>query len=227
MKQPSLKATLGIIIVLGCSTRTTLATNRPHAANASMLEASAGVIGEVVAVSNDSRTYLLTVKTESGVTVSIVVDEATQVKRLPDGERSIETAQAIAADDIALGDRVYARGAHPDDSRTGRARQLIVMTRIGAISGQQVAGSLRGQVTDQMGAAITGATLLLIRKDGAERSSVTNSRGGYLLDGLASGSYTLRLAVAGFAPYENDRINIQPGNRQTIDVTLQATAREE
>ena len=226
MKQPSLKANLGLIIVLAWSNGTAVATNRPSAANSAILEAAAGVIGEVVAVANENRARLLTVKTESGTTVLIVVDEATQVKRLPDGERSIETAQAIVADDIALGDRVYARGAHPDSSGTGRARQLIVMSRIGAISGQQVAGGLRGQVTDQVGAVIGGATLSLIRKNRAERRAVTNSQGVYTLEGLAPGTYTLRLEVAGFGPYENDQINVQPGSCETLDVVLHATVRE-
>ena len=119
MKQPSFRATLGVMLVIACT-----------ASAAIMPQSPAGVIGEVVAVTNDHRSRVLTMKTESGRVVSIVVDEATQVKRLAAGERSLEDAQTIAAADIAPGDRVYARGAHPDDSGTGRARQLIVMSRI-------------------------------------------------------------------------------------------------
>ena len=228
MKQPSLKTTLGLIIVLAWSNGTAVATNRPSAANSAILEAAAGVIGEVVAVANENRGRLLTVKTDEGAMFSIVVDEATEVKRLSAGERSIENAWGIAADDIAPGDRVYARGAHPDSSGTGRARQLIVMSRMatGAIPAQQVAGSLRGEVTDQMGAAITGATLSLTRKNGPESRAVTNSKGVYSIDGLAPGSYTLRLEVAGFAPFENDQVSIQAGSCETLDITLQATVRE-
>ena len=221
MKQPTLKPALCLIFVLACSSRTTLATTRPNAARALILEALAGVIGEVVAVAVDNRTRLLSVKIDSGETVTIILDEATQVKRLPDGERYIESGAEIDAFDIARGDRVYARGAYPDSSGTARARQLIVMSRIEEISAQQVAGSLRGQVTDHEGGAISGATLLLTRKNGAESTSVTNSKGVYSLEGLAPGSYTLRVAVAGFTPYENDQVRVQAGSRQTLDITLQ------
>jgi hypothetical protein len=96
------------------------------------------------------------------------------------------------------------------------------MSRI-AIPVQQVAGRLGGQVTDQKGVAVGGATLSMTRKDGAESRSVTNSKGVYSLDGLAPGSYTLRLGVAGFASYENDQINVQAGSRQTLDIVLHAT----
>ena len=174
----------------------------------------------MVAVKNDNCTWLLTVKAESGAMVSIVVDDATQVKQLSVGDRSIENAEAITATDIAPGDRVYARGARPDTFGAARARQLIVMSRISAIPAQQLAGSLRGQVTDQMGVAIRGATLWLIREDGAESRSVTNRKGTYSLEGLAPGWYTLRLAVAGFTPYENDQVSVKAGNTQTLNITL-------
>ena len=129
MKQPTLKATLGLIAALACIARAAIAAGG-FSANTSTLEAPAGVIGEVVAVTHDQTTCVLTVKTDSGATVSIVVDETTEVKRLPANERSIENSQTIQAADVAPGDRVYARGAHPDGSGTARARQLIVMSRI-------------------------------------------------------------------------------------------------
>jgi len=213
-KQPTLKTTLGLIIVLAWSTGTMLVR-----ANAASCESPAGVIGEVVAIANDNRIWLLTVKVESGAMVSIVVDEGTQVKQLSAGERSIENAQAITATDIAPGDHVYARGARPGTG-TARPRQLIVMSRTWAIPAQQLAGSLRGQVTDQMGVAIRGAALWLIREDGAESRSVTNRKGTYSLEGLAPGSYTLRLAVAGFTPYENDQVSVKAGSTQTLNITL-------
>ena len=130
MKQPVLRTTLGLIAVLACSARDTITMAGPRAENASTLEAPAGVIGEVVGITNNHPSYVVLVKTESGATVSIVVDEATEVKRVTSGEWSIENVAGISAADIATGDRVYARGAHPDVSGTARARQLIVMPSI-------------------------------------------------------------------------------------------------
>ena len=100
---------------------------------------------------------------------------------------------------------------------------LILILCAGAMPAQQIAGSLSGHVTDQIGGAVTGATLLVIRRDGAEKRSVTNGQGVYVLDGLAPGAYRLRLEVTGFVPYENDQLNVEAGRRHTLDITLQAT----
>jgi len=129
MKQSHLKGTLGLTLLLVCTASAAIATDRPCLATGEMVEAPAGVIGDVVAIDDYARSRLLTVWTDSGATVSIVVDEATEVKRVPAGERSIENAYVIAASEIESGDLVYARGAHPDGSGTARARQLIVMSR--------------------------------------------------------------------------------------------------
>jgi hypothetical protein len=82
---------------------------------------------------------------------------------------------------------------------------------------------LSGRVTDQAGAVVAGAALSLVRKNGAESRSVTNSQGAYSLAALAPGGYTLRVEVPGFAPYENDQIEVHAGGRHKLDITLQAT----
>ena len=106
------------------------------------------------------------------------------------------------------------------EPESGRREWQSTVAGISAIPPQQIAGSLRGQVTDPMGANVTGVTLSLTRRNGAESRAVTDSKGIYSLDGLAPGSYTLRLEVAGFVPYENDQVNVQAGSRQTLDVVL-------
>jgi len=103
---------------------------------------------------------------------------------------------------------------------------LVLLLSRDAIPAQQIAGSLGGQVTNQKGAVVRSARLVLIRKNGAENRAVTNTQGIYSLEGLAPGSYTLRLAVPGFAPYENDQVNVQAGRHKTLDITLQATKQQ-
>ena len=73
----------------------------------------------------------------------------------------------------------------------------------GLATAQQRNGSLRGQVLDELGGAIVGATVTAIDSGGVEKSTVTNDAGNYTISGLAPGKYTLRAINAGFAMYEN------------------------
>src|SRR5438445_5273530 len=95
--------------------------------------------------------------------------------------------------------------------------------------------SLRGQVTDQSGAAVPGATVTLVGPDGASREAQTDgSEGRYIFRDLPPGMYTLRIHVAGFADFEKTGIVITPGRAQAVDVRLvvimekqEVTVREE
>ncbi|HYV82404.1 MAG TPA: carboxypeptidase-like regulatory domain-containing protein, partial [Pyrinomonadaceae bacterium] len=57
---------------------------------------------------------------------------------------------------------------------------------------QQRPGSLRGQVLDELGGAIVGASVTVIDSKGVEKSVVTNDSGSYVVSGLAPGKYTVR-----------------------------------
>jgi len=60
--------------------------------------------------------------------------------------------------------------------------------------------SLRGQVSDQVGAVIVGATVTLTDANGKKTSAQTDSNGAYRFDGVANGVYTLNAQQKGFAP---------------------------
>ena len=85
---------------------------------------------------------------------------------------------------------------------------------------QQRAGSLRGQVSDELGALVVGATVTLIAADGTQKSAVTNAEGVYSFSSLPPGSYTIRVASSGFSPYEKTDVMIAAGPRTTQDVRL-------
>src|SRR6185436_21129843 len=67
----------------------------------------------------------------------------------------------------------------------------------GLVLGQQRPGSLRGQVLDELGGAIVGASVTVIDGQGVEKSVVTNDAGNYVVNGLAPGKYTVRTTNAG------------------------------
>jgi hypothetical protein len=85
---------------------------------------------------------------------------------------------------------------------------------------QQRAGSLRGQVSDELGALVVGATVTLTAADGTQKTAVTNAEGTYTFNSLAPGLYTLRVTSSGFTPYEKTEVAIAAGPRTTHDVRL-------
>lgn len=85
---------------------------------------------------------------------------------------------------------------------------------------QQRAGSLRGLVSDELGALVVGATVTLISADGAQKTAVTNAEGIYSFSSVSPGPYTLRIASTGFSSYEKTDLAIAVGTRTTHDVRL-------
>lgn len=71
---------------------------------------------------------------------------------------------------------------------------------------QTPAASLRGQVTDPSGAAITGATVILTPASGPLLTAQTSGQGIYEFKSVPAGKYILTVVVQGFNTYENDNV---------------------
>ncbi len=97
---------------------------------------------------------------------------------------------------------------------------LLALCLCLSVSAQQRTGSLRGQVTDELGALVVGATVTLVAADGSQKSATTNADGVYTINAVAPGPYTLRIAASGFSPYEKTELSIAAGPRTTHDVRL-------
>src|SRR5207248_4875940 len=72
----------------------------------------------------------------------------------------------------------------------------------------QSPGSLRGQVTDPSGAAITGATVVMTPAAGSPIAVQSNAQGLYEFKSAAAGKYSLTVVAQGFSLYENDSVVI-------------------
>ena len=97
----------------------------------------------------------------------------------------------------------------------------------GLVVAQQRAGSLRGQVLDELGGAIVGASVTVIDGKGVEKSVVTNDAGTYTISSLAPGKYTVRAINAGFAMSETPDVEVISGKAQTLDITLKVAIEEQ
>lgn len=83
---------------------------------------------------------------------------------------------------------------------------------------QSQAGRLHGRVTDELGAAIPGASVTLISADKSEKMTVTGDTGEYEFKGVAAGVYIIKLSAKGFITNEFE-VHV------TADLTSVADAR--
>ncbi len=86
-----------------------------------------GVIGEVKNI--DATANQLIVRAENGVLSTVNINDKTQYKRLPLGEKSLTKAEDIKLADVGQGDRVWARWRSGADQKTTPAAQLVVMSK--------------------------------------------------------------------------------------------------
>ncbi|HEX8846383.1 MAG TPA: carboxypeptidase regulatory-like domain-containing protein [Pyrinomonadaceae bacterium] len=103
---------------------------------------------------------------------------------------------------------------------------MLALSIVSAVA-QQGPGSIRGQVTDEFGGAVVGATVSVINQSGVEKTATTNEEGIYVVTGLAPGAYTVRVVASGFAINETPDVQITAGKREALDVKLGVTIEEQ
>src|SRR5688572_15100401 len=102
---------------------------------------------------------------------------------------------------------------------------LIVLLAFALVAAQQNRGTLRGVITDELGAVIVGADVTLTDANGVQKKSTTNAEGVYNYAGLVPGKYSLIAFAPGFTLSESKEIDVFAG-RQSVDVTLKVTIEE-
>ncbi|MEJ7699989.1 MAG: carboxypeptidase-like regulatory domain-containing protein [Pyrinomonadaceae bacterium] len=91
--------------------------------------------------------------------------------------------------------------------------------------GQSTNGTVRGRAADLAGAVVVSAEVTATSADGVQRKAKTNQAGEFNLS-IAPGRYTIRVASAGFALYENTEVNVVAGRSVSLDVTLNVAQAE-
>jgi hypothetical protein len=92
---------------------------------------------------------------------------------------------------------------------------------------QKGTGTIRGEVKDPSGAALVGATVLVTSADGQTLTSTTKHDGSYEVKDLAQGKYKVQGLAKGFAVFENDEVQVAPGQIQKLDITLLIETQQE
>ena len=114
------------------------------------------------------------------------------------------------------------------DGRMTAATRLLLATftlllfSISALA-QSTTGRILGTLTDQSGAAIANATVVITDiQRGAARSMTTDESGNYTASNLQPGAYRIRAEAKGFKTAERPNVQIEVATDVRADFTLQA-----
>jgi Carboxypeptidase regulatory-like domain len=100
------------------------------------------------------------------------------------------------------------------------ALQIIIG---GGAYAQESHATLLGKVSDQTGAAISGAKIIVTSSEtGLSRTVATDNNGDYRVALLSAGKYSLRVESSGFKTGEQSDLVLRIGDERRIDVALTA-----
>jgi len=88
-------------------------------------------------------------------------------------------------------------------------------------------GSLRGQVVDPSGAAVSGATVLVVPAEGPSITTTTGRDGAFEVKTLLPGTYTIQVFATGFAEFENKNVQVVAGSAAVVNVHLTIEVQKE
>src|SRR5581483_560594 len=110
------------------------------------------------------------------------------------------------------------------------AMAMVLLYEIAAatLAFGQPSATLKGTVTDNTGAAMPGATIVVFNGATAlQREAVTNREGNFIVSPLPAGAYSGRAVVSGFAPYEAEQIHLKAGEETTLAIRMQVAPMSE
>jgi hypothetical protein len=108
-----------------------------------------------------------------------------------------------------------------------KLRVVVVSLLISALSSvvpaQTYQGRILGSVTDEQGAAVRGAKVVITNVEtGASRTVETSDSGDYVVPNLAPGLYTVVAEAAGFKKIEHTQVRVEVASDVRIDLPLSA-----
>src|SRR5690606_9293520 len=99
---------------------------------------------------------------------------------------------------------------------------LLALLSLGPLAAQEFRATLQGSVADQSGARIPGASVELTNiGTGAVQTSTANEAGLYAFQFLAPGAYRLSATSEGFKTNVVERVELDLGQNQRIDISLE------
>ena len=82
-------------------------------------------------------------------------------------------------------------------------------------------GTLHGTVQDPSGAVVAGATVAVEQAGGTARTVTTNKTGGYEIENLPAGKYSVTVNAQGFVAFTQNDVAVNAGQFPQLNVSLQ------
>lgn len=105
-------------------------------------------------------------------------------------------------------------------------RTIAIILALG-ISGNvfaQGTGTIKGTVTDENGAKLAGAQVVLSSSAGVQLNTSTTESGTFEYRNLRSGSYLVEVKAGGFSPFTSEEIELKRGENKDVVVQLKIAA---
>jgi hypothetical protein len=94
---------------------------------------------------------------------------------------------------------------------------LMMLCWSSAAAAQTLTGQIGGNVVDDQGAAVPGATVSATNTGTrATREAVTDAQGAFVITGILAGTYDLRVSLAGFRTYEQRGLAVSATERVAL-----------
>src|SRR5918998_220269 len=104
----------------------------------------------------------------------------------------------------------------------------VLMISVVPVFPQSTGATLQGTITDEQGAVMPGATVVVANVEtGWTRDVVTDERGWYRATALTPGNYELRATLQGFATQIRRGLTVTIGQEATVNIALKVAALEE
>ncbi|HLZ91522.1 MAG TPA: TonB-dependent receptor [Candidatus Acidoferrum sp.] len=108
-----------------------------------------------------------------------------------------------------------------------RSRSLVLIVFLMVFFSTAQGATVRGKVTDPLGAAVAGAQVVLVAQNGTAAETRTDSAGKYELAVAKSGRFQVRVAAPGFAAGESDWFYLGAAETVSQDVFLKVKSTSE
>jgi len=116
--------------------------------------------------------------------------------------------------------RLSVRSFRASSSAPRNALALLLFATLASLGfAADPTGSIRGVITDPLGAVIAEATVDLIQGN-KQATTTTDRQGVYRFTAVPSGRYTVRAHAIGFAQQQSEVVYVGAGNEATVDLVL-------
>ena len=109
---------------------------------------------------------------------------------------------------------------------TALTAALMILCLIQTTSfAQTITATLTGEIKDQAGAVIPGATVTATSVDtGQSKTATTDEDGNYTIPFLPPGTYNVTISKTGFGDTTRENIRLEIAQTASVDITLGVTA---